>query len=250
MAWDSEDLVVGPVPLWFQIAERLRTCVHKGEFRTGQALPSEAALNRRFGVSRTTARAALDSLEQEGLITRRSGRGSIVAPARVDVPLNLMASFAEDMRARGLEPAYADLHVDVVPCESVAARALGLHTPVPAVRVDRLLLADGSAIGVSTSWLDPRIVDVEEPPTADDVLCDGLYGWLERVVGVRMTRGSEVIEASVATGEVARRLGLAEGAAVLTARRTAHDLAGRPVEHVCRHYRGDRYRYLVESVRP
>jgi len=250
MAWDAEDLVVGPVPLWYQIAERLRTCLQKGEFRTGEALPSEAALNRRFGVSRTTARAALDSLEQEGLITRRSGRGSIVAPARVDVPLNLMASFAEDMRARGLEPAYADLHVDVAPCDAVAARELGLRTPEPAIRVDRLLLADGSAIGISTSWLDPRVVDIEKPPTVDDVLVDGLYGWLERVVGVRMTRGSEVIEASVVTGEVALRLGLAEGAAVLTARRTAHDLAGRPVEHVWRQYRGDRYRYLVESVRP
>lgn len=248
--WDMEDLVVGAVPLWFQIAERLRTCVQKGEFAVGDVLPSETDLNRRFGVSRTTARSALDSLEQQGLIMRRSGRGSIVVQPRVDVPLNLMASFAEDMRALGLEPGYGDVHVEIGPCDGLAAAELDLRRSVRVVRIDRLLLADGSPIGVSTSWLAPAVVSIKRPPTPEALVSEGLYGWLERVAGVRLTRGSEVIEAGVATADLAHRLEIAEGAALLIARRTAHDLAGRVVEHVCRHYRGDRYRYRVQSVRP
>ena len=78
MAWDDEDLQRGPIPLWFQIKERLREAIQRGEFAPGDALPPESALNRRFGISRTTARAALDSLEHDGLVSRRSGHGSIV----------------------------------------------------------------------------------------------------------------------------------------------------------------------------
>src|SRR6266851_5454848 len=102
MKWNTQDLDAGPVPLWAQIADRLRTAVEAGVFCPGDKLPGEADLNRRFGVSRTTARAALDRLEQEGRIMRRSGRGSIVLPPRVERPLNLLSSFAEDMHNCGL----------------------------------------------------------------------------------------------------------------------------------------------------
>lgn len=93
-------LAPGPIPLWFQIVERLRGAIEGGEFGVGEKVPSESDLNRKFGVSRTTARAALDQLEHEGLIIRRSGKGSIVVPKRIDQPLKALAGFGQDMRAR------------------------------------------------------------------------------------------------------------------------------------------------------
>src|ERR1700753_2612069 len=107
MTWDRDELVAGPLPLWWQIADRLRTAIQGGQFKPGEALPSEARRNGAFGVSRTTARAALDRLEQEGLITRRSGKGSVVLAPRVEQPLNRLSSFAEDMAQRGLTASYA-----------------------------------------------------------------------------------------------------------------------------------------------
>ncbi|MDT5324348.1 MAG: GntR family transcriptional regulator, partial [Mycobacterium sp.] len=44
MAWDDLDLDSGPVPLWFQIRERLRDAVEQGEFAPGDALPPESML--------------------------------------------------------------------------------------------------------------------------------------------------------------------------------------------------------------
>ena len=93
MLWWGEKLSAGPASLWSQIAERLRAAVLAGEFRPGDRLPSEADLNREFGVSRTTARAALDRLENDGLIVRKSGKGSIVVPERVDQPLKALGGF-------------------------------------------------------------------------------------------------------------------------------------------------------------
>ncbi|MEU8340285.1 GntR family transcriptional regulator [Actinomadura geliboluensis] len=65
------------------IGANLRHQIETGRFQPGDALPSEAQLCRRYGVSRTTARAALISLETAGLVTCVHGKGRYV---RRDVP--------------------------------------------------------------------------------------------------------------------------------------------------------------------
>ncbi|MEU9841318.1 winged helix-turn-helix domain-containing protein [Actinomadura sp. NPDC048032] len=65
------------------IAAKLRQQIETGQFQAGDALPSENQLARRHGVSRSTARAALITLETAGLVTCVHGRGRLV---RSDVP--------------------------------------------------------------------------------------------------------------------------------------------------------------------
>jgi GntR family transcriptional regulator len=247
--WDDEDLAGGPVPLWFQISQRLTTALEKGEFVRGEALPSETALTKRFAVSRTTARAALDHLESAGLIERRSGRGSIVLPPKVDQPLNLLTSFGEDMRARGLRPGYRDVDTEVLPAVAEVAAALGVEPHTSVLRVSRLHLADDDPIALSSSYLAPAAVPAETPVDAES-LSTSLYTWLETERGVRIAEGTEVIESDVADAETAARLQVDVGAAVLVARRTARDSTGTPVEYAVRRYRADRYRYRIELSRP
>ena len=98
-----------------------------GEFRPGDALPSEAEINAAFKVSRTTARASLERLRQEGLILRQSGRGSIVLKPKVEQPVNQLASFSEDMRRRGLKASYATFGAGPAALPAEAAAALGLE---------------------------------------------------------------------------------------------------------------------------
>ena len=249
MTWDGEDLIEGPVPLWFQIAERLRTAVDKGEFWEGDRLPSESELGGRFGVSRTTARAALDSLESDGLITRRSGRGSIVLPPRVIVPPALMASFTEDMHSRGLAPSYGPTQVRVETTSRELSRALDLAKPAKVVRIERVLYADQLPIAVSTSWLSPRVLPARRPPRPDD-LTGSLYQWLEHAADTRLVSGREEIRADTADADLASQLDVSVGSPVLAATRIARDANGLPIEYADRRYRADRYRYTVESVRP
>jgi GntR family transcriptional regulator len=249
MPWDSEDLVPGPVPLWFQISERLYASLEKGEFGVGDALPSEAELGRRFSVSRTTARTALGSLAKRGLIEQKSGRGSIVLPRRVEQPLNLLSSFNEDMRARGLTPGYRNVQVDTAPAPVDVAAELGLLDDQAVVRIRRVLLADDAPIAASESWLSPTVLSPDAPlPDVQSIA--SLYVWLERQHGVRVTSGREIIEGGVADDDLARVLETASGSAVLVARRTACDHQGAPLEYAVRHYRADRYRYRIELTRP
>jgi GntR family transcriptional regulator len=250
MTWDDQDLEDGPVPLWFQIAERLRREIEKGSFDVGTALPAESALIRRFGISRTTARSALDQLEHEGLIARRSGKGSIVLPPRVDQPLNLLASFSEDMRARGLTPSYRTLDIGTERATAEVATNLGLTKGRRVLYVDRLLIADDVPIAFSKSWLSPNVLAEYPRPTIEELDAGSLYVWLERVCGVRIAMGDEYIEAEIASEELSEALNVEPCAPVLVTRRRSLDASGQVAEYVVLHYRSDRYRFHVEMVRP
>ena len=250
MSWMLQDLEDGPAPLWAQIADRLRADIKLGAFRPGDLLPGESELNRRFGVSRTTSRAALDCLETEGLIVRKSGRGSMVLAPRIERPLNRLSSFSEDMQARGLRAGYRTRSIRRCPAEALVATELQIAPGTDVIEIHRLLLADGSPIATSMTYL--ASFAFEGGPFPDTAALDGgsLYQWLEDKSGVRLAAGSERIEAMIADPATAQSLGLRSPAAVLVSRRTSRTHEGRPVEFAVLHYRGDRYNFRVESVRP
>ncbi len=86
-----------------RIAERIVTAVALGEFVPGQRLPNERDLAVMLGVSRTTVREALQRLQASGYVSTRRGRGGGTF-VRTD-----RGPDADDMIARTLAPAWADL---------------------------------------------------------------------------------------------------------------------------------------------
>lgn len=245
MAWHETSLVAGPVPLWFQISNLLRSSISSGEFKPGERLPSEAELNRVFAISRTTARAALDKLEQEGLISRASGRGSTVLDRRIVQPVNLLAGFAEDMRRRGLTPSYTTLTAKLAPCPAEVQRALQAGA-APAFQIVRRLSADGTPMALSTSWIAPAVLGDRTPPTRSELDAGSLYQWLESRCGVRVAGGHEFIEAQCLTPPMAKQLGVEPGVAALVATRLCCSAAAQPIEYAVITYRADRYRFRLD----
>ena len=66
-------------PKYREIVESLRANISAGHYRNGTRLPSEAELVRRFSVSRMTVVKAMQQLQQEGLLVRRTGSGTYLA---------------------------------------------------------------------------------------------------------------------------------------------------------------------------
>ena len=73
------------VPLYEQLRVALRERLDSGVLDPGERLPSEAELCRKYGVSRITVRRAVDELVEEGILERRQGKGTFVAPKRAVV---------------------------------------------------------------------------------------------------------------------------------------------------------------------
>lgn len=68
-----------PIPLYAQIAGRLRVAVASGELRPGEALPSVRALASQLRINPATVVQAYRELEQDGTVEMRQGAGTFVA---------------------------------------------------------------------------------------------------------------------------------------------------------------------------
>ncbi|HEX4768084.1 MAG TPA: GntR family transcriptional regulator, partial [Lichenihabitans sp.] len=69
----------GDGPLYRQLNALLRDAILDGGHPAGSALPREAAMAKRFGVSLITVRQALRDLELEGLIRKRAAKPAVIA---------------------------------------------------------------------------------------------------------------------------------------------------------------------------
>jgi DNA-binding GntR family transcriptional regulator len=70
------------VPVYLQLAAILRGQIERGELVPRQPLPSESYLVGHYGVSRGTARRAVQVLRDEGLVVTIPQRGTYVSERR------------------------------------------------------------------------------------------------------------------------------------------------------------------------
>jgi len=246
MAWHEAKLVEDGTPKWLQVAGILRRGLEIGEFPPGETMPTEAQLNNAFGISRTTARAALNKLVQEGVLMRRSGVGSVVLGPKVDQPVSQIRGFTEDMLLRGLKPSFEVMTARWATASGEASHALGLSSSDTPFMIERLLKANDRLIGHSVSWVRPDIFGRREPPDREYLASASLYAWLREHLTVIISGGVEYIEAQVASPDVAHLLDVAPASAVLVVTRVARTSEGLPIEFAVVTYRSDRYRFRVE----
>jgi GntR family transcriptional regulator len=217
--------------------------------RPGDRLPSDADLSREFGVSRMTARNAMQRLTEDGLVERTPGLGSFVVEPPSHRYADRLTAFSREMQRQGRVPSSRLLAREVRPATVGEASALQVRPAERVVLVRRLRLADGVPIAAETAVLAGRTSDVV---MTADLASGSLHEALARA-GVHLRRGNATITAEAATGDDARLLGVAEGEALLVERRVIVDDHGRPVEATESRYPGDRYaldvRFEVEDGR-
>jgi GntR family transcriptional regulator len=224
-----------PVPKYFQLREILLDLIDN-ELTVDAPVPSERELAARYGLSRMTARQAVEHLVSEGRLYRVQGKGTFVARPKIDMPLRL-TSFTEDMLARGLTPGARDLGRRLTAASAAVARELGIEPGSPVYVIERLRTADDVPMALERSHIPADLA----PGLLDRTLANSsLYEVLATAYGVVLDRGDQVIQAGIADSGDAGLLGLAPGSAVLLLQRRCW--AG-PVtaEYAVSTYRADRY---------
>lgn len=113
-----------PIPLYHQLRGQILDRVTSGEFRPGQRIPTEHEICAAYGVSRTTARQALSSLADDGVIERARRRGSIVSPSWRSSPegMELKMVISDDVRGRQITDSVSpsqSISVEVVPYDQI-----------------------------------------------------------------------------------------------------------------------------------
>ena len=202
----------------------------------GDPLPSELELAARFGVSRMTARQAVQNLAAEGLVQRRRGAGTFVAPRPIHRHEGSLMSFTEDMRRRGMEASSRLLEAGLRAASTADLDALRLPDGARVVAISRLRLADGAPMAIEHAALPAEFAGV----LADDLEAGSLHeSMIARGRVPAISRSW--IRARIASSAESRLLGLRARSALLVERRIIYGTDGLPLEHTETMYNADNY---------
>ena len=215
-------------PLYQQIRALITRALQAGEWRPGEAIPSEMDLAARFKVSQGTVRKAIDELAGENILVRRQGKGTFVAThGEQHIQYRFLRLKPDDGQPAPMRRDVLDCRRAKAPAE--IARALEIRGGDAAVQIRRVLLQAERPVVLEDIWLPgaqfkglsvERLAQWRGP----------MYQLFEVEFGVRMIRAEEKIRAVAADEAAAALLKVAPGSPLLSVERVSFTYGDVPVE--------------------
>jgi GntR family transcriptional regulator len=191
-------------------------------------------------------RQALAALAESGLLEPSANRGWFVAGPRISEGPNILRSFSDTARERGLVATATVLRQQVCPATLEEAEVLKLAPAADVLDLERCRAMDGVALSVERTRLP--LARVPGLHTLDLTDCS-LYELLTERYGVIPTRCDYEVQAETASDRVAGLLNIPAGSPVLVGYQTTFDQFEHPVATGHAIYRGDAYRFKASLFR-
>lgn len=242
----------GPVtpafsPLYQQIKGLILHSLQHGEWKPGEAIPSEIELAARFRVSQGTVRKAIDELAAENLVTRRQGKGTFVSThTEHQVQYRFLKLLPDEGDASVEGPAQRT----ILECRRArasveVARILALRAGDPVIQIKRILSFTGVPTILEDIWLPGQAF---KGLTAEQMAHyqGPTYAMFEIDFGVRMVRAEEKIRAVLPDETQAQWLNVTCSTPLLSVERLAYTYNDAPMELRRGLYRTDTHHYYNE----
>lgn len=239
------------------MTSELRALITSGELKPGSALPSESQLGERYGVSRPTVRRALQTLEQEGLISAHVGRGRIVRDRRAMVyrpqqeyeprRSSTMDRFTTALSEEGRAPSQS-IEVAVESASGIIAERLGVAEGTPVVARKRVRFIDGEPFNINDTYHTMELAAGTAVMNPADIP-EGSNAIIEQMIGPEVRAVDEIYVRMPNPDEV-RRLKLSTGTPVAVHYCTGYTKDERVVRVEYFVIPGDRHVILFERVHP
>ncbi|TXS91996.1 GntR family transcriptional regulator [Parahaliea maris] len=229
-------------PLYYQLYTLLRNLILNGTLPTGTLMPTEQQLSEAFGVSRITAKRAMDELAGEKLVERRRGKGSHVifkyTPGPVKAPLVGMLQEIESM-ARQTEVRILEVSELQPPAE--IRKELELADDATAVRMVRVRSRDGIPFGYYESWTaglkkKPTVKKLESTPRLE----------IFREQGLIITHVKQTLSAISAPDDIAEAFGIKPGTPLLSMVRRSYDSDEKLRDYLHVRYDPEHFQYQMD----
>lgn len=223
-----------PLPLWAQLLTILRGRIDAGHYDEG--FPTDDQLSAEFELSRHTVRDAVRRLQDDGLVTRRRGVGTVVRRPAIEQPTGVLYSLFRTIEDEGHVQRSEVLERAMVRDPLVAAR-LDQPADRDVFRLERIRCIDDQPFAHDVVWLPG---DVGAALMTSDFTRTGLYDELARHRQPTPDAGGEVILPILPDARERRLLGVDARQAVYRIERHSSS-RGRPLEWRITTMRADRY---------
>jgi len=222
-----------PIPLYYQIEEKIREKIQTGIYLPGQKIPSETELYSILGVSRNTIRKAYQDLYAEGLIEKKQGKGTFVCVPKISHKFVTVVSFTQELIARGITPTSTILSLAVRKADNDTAGKLQIAVGDPVIYIERLRYGNGKLLGYNLNRVPESLCPGLDKVTIKN---ESLYTLIEKKFGHTVTKAERTMETIPADPFIARTLNIQEGYPVLKILGIAFNQERRPFDYCIEYY--------------
>lgn len=229
------------VPLYQQLVHNIKKCVDERMLKENDKLPSESELCKKYNMSRTIVRMAMEILEKEGYIYKLRGKGSYVSSPKIYQDRSGFSKFYDDMRTLGKVPVSKILYVKVKePNEHVRSK-MELNTGELVFKLVWVRFGNNEPLIYETIYFNYSIVQGIEKI---DLTSKKLYDVLADEYGIKIIQGKELFYPCKVEGSEAKYLMLKEGDLGMKVERTVC-YGNKILEYTQSTVRGDRFVYMT-----
>jgi GntR family transcriptional regulator len=231
-------------PMFLQILDDVREQIAKGELTEHAALPSERSLAEKYGISRMTARRALEALEYEGLAYSEDRRGRFVSPRRLRYNVSEMVSFVADAQSKGSNLEIVVIKMGTTTADERLARLLEQEIGTQVHEYTRLFLLDGHAIFIETEC----VIADRFPDFLDNDLRQSTTRLLEEDYSTCSSTGDIIIRMHSTSNEEAALLNIKASHAAIELEQVIRDQNGTPFCFGRQVWRGELAEFSARAI--
>ena len=226
-----------PLPLWAQLLEDLKSRIAAGEFV--DRFPTDKEMIEQYKVSRQTVREAVRRLEQDGVVIRHRGRGTILTEARFEQQLGTVYSLFRELERAGHTQGSKVIVQDQVTRPELA-RKFQVPEDHEFFHLERLRFAGNLEVAIDEVFIPMKFA---YPLLGVNFEHTGLYDELEKLAQIVPTKGEERLSPVILNQEEMDLLGCDEPTAAFSIQRTTY-FGEEQLEYRETTVRGDRYCFV------
>ncbi|AGX41973.1 GntR family transcriptional regulator [Clostridium saccharobutylicum] len=228
------------IPLYVQLMNILIEKI-QNEMDENDKLDSERDICKKYEVSRTTVREALDELEKNKYIYKVQGKGNFIFPRVVEQDLIKVSSFTEEMKKHGKKPTSKLLNFEIIEASNKISKKLKIEENELVFKISRIRIADDTPMMYEITYLPYERFEKLTKEMIEEV---PLYELLKNIFNVNIISAEEVIESVLINKLESIYLEIPQGQAGLKVERIAYEQKG-IIEYTITIARGDKYRYRI-----
>ena len=228
------------IPLYRQLKNMILNEIKSNSLAIDSKIPSERELSEKYGISRMTARRAIDDLVKDKYLIRIIGKGTYVIDISKSSEFTRVISFTEDMLKLGYSVKSKILKFNLFEAgEEVLSRLKCLKNE-KVFEIVRLRLADNVPMALQSSYIlskfCPNLLDY-------DLSVNSLYGILEKEFKLKPSYANNILETKIINREEMNLFGVQKEIALFVLDQTTYLENGVAFEYVISIYRGDKYKF-------
>jgi DNA-binding GntR family transcriptional regulator len=231
------------LPLYVQIANKMRENIRIGKWKKGEKIPTEYQLCDIYHVSRITIRSALDELVKENLLVKKKPVGTFVTESQhIEKDMyTVVKSFTREMEELGIKAETQKVTVTKSHADANIANFLKINVGEPVVVIKRLRGEKDNTFAYFITYFK-----YDEKFSLDNNDYRGSFYKYLSSLGISIVNNQEIVEAMLPNHEVASNLNISKNTPVLKRTRFTNDITNNFYEYTECYYIGSDYRYYLD----